>query len=191
MIHNDPLTYAEPPLPVGTTYTITSSGTWECPATGQWQAELHGGGGGGGGAHPTSTPWGVSFKRGGGGGGSGLLQTIRISANYPCSIVIGLGGAGGEQQHTGETGGSTSIVYAASTQLICNGGSGGEPGAINGDGDGGASSGNIASDGDRRVGGYGNADKPEQPYGNGGGGGPMTNGDDGQPGAAILTYLGK
>lgn len=56
---------------------------------------------------------------------------------------------------------------------------------------GGAASGNIASDGNRRTGGYGNANKPEQTYGNGGAGASVTNGSNGQPGAAILTYLGK
>lgn len=191
MIHNNPMAYSEPPLPVGTSYTITSSGTWTCPATGQWQIELHGGGGGGGGADPYNTPWGPSFHRGGGGGGSGLLQTIEIRANYPCSITIGLGGDGGPQNNSGEAGGSTSIIYAASTQLVCSGGLGGEAGRPTGDGRGGAASGNIASDGNRRTGGYGNANKPEQTYGNGGAGASTTDGDAGQPGAAILTYLGK
>lgn len=188
MIFHDTTLLGEPPLPVGTSYTITSSGSWTCPATGQWQVELHGGGGGGGGANTYNTPWGVGYYHGGGGGGSGLLQTVRIRANYPCSIVIGLGGAGAVN-HTfpGANGGSTSIIYAASTQLICPGGFGGEAGTVVG----GAASGNIASAGDGEIGGYGNANKPEQTYGNGGNGGTIRAGNDGQPGAAILTYLGK
>lgn len=203
MIHNDPLIYAEPPLPVGTTYTITSSGTWTCPATGQWQIELHGGGGGGGMGRLYNTPWGLGFRLGGGGGGSGLLQTVKIRANYPCSITIGLGGDGGRQDNPSEAGGSTSIIYAASTQLVCSGGLEGGNGSISEDGRGGAASGNIASDGDGRTGGYGNVNKPEQTYGNGGAGGSpyegssggaggsLYEGSNGQPGAAILTYLGK
>ena len=191
MIHNNPMAYSEPPLPVGTSYTITSSGTWICPATGQWQIELHGGGGGGGRAHSYNTPWGSSFYPGGGGGGSGLLQIIEIRANYPCSITIGLGGDGGRRGNPSEAGGSTSIIYAASSQLVCSGGLEGGDGSINGEGHGGAASGNIASDGDGRTGGYGNANKPAQTYGNGGAGGSLYEGSNGQRGAAILTYLGK
>lgn len=33
-------------VPAGTAWTITESGQWEVPATGQYQVELHGGGGG-------------------------------------------------------------------------------------------------------------------------------------------------
>lgn len=189
MIHNNPMAYSEPPLPVGTSYTITSSGTWICPATGQWQIELHGGGGGGGEGYYTG---------GGGGGGSGDVWTVRISRNASLSVFIGSRGLGSHDSENGSDGGPTTISGAVA--LSCQGGAGGRRGLIGTPGQGGAASGSLATPGGNGdqyrnpgAGGYGNRNNRKQKYGNGGDGGGYSNarGSAGQPGAAILTYLGK
>lgn len=190
MIHNNPMAYSEPPLPVGTSYTITSSRTWTCPATGQWQIELHGGGGGGSGPEPqVSNP-------GAGGGGSGDMQTFHIAKEAQLSITIGQGGNGGRSNWDGSTGGTSSITGAI--QYSCQGGNGGEAGYPFGTG--GTGQGNLATDGSAGsvwggggAGGEGNRSNRNQVYGDGGAGseGGYADGSAGQPGAAILTYLGK
>lgn len=203
MIHNNPMAYSEPPLPVGTSYTITSSGTWTCPATGQWQIELHGGGGGGGGGYLSSRIPPAYGYNGAGGGGSGFLQTISMRVNDIYDIVIGTGGSRGTNgfgtpavsSTNGGNGGATSIISPTGTEITCNGGIGGRAATSSAPGSGGAASGNIATSGGSPTligGGLGNIDKPEQTYGNGGvGGSGNTQPTAGQPGAAILTYLGK
>lgn len=189
MLYNDPLTYAEPPLPVGTSYTITSSGTWTCPATGQWQIELHGGGGGGGGG---------AYTGGGGGGGSGELYTVRITSGALLVISLGRGGVSGGT--TGDGGDGTPTNISGGLTLSCEGGTGGRRGLYGTPGQGGAASGSLATPGGNGdqyrnpgAGGYGNRNNRKQNYGNGGSGGGHDNsrGSAGQPGAAILTYLGK
>lgn len=189
MIHNNPMAYSEPPLPVGTTYTLTSDSIWECPATGQWQIELHGGGGGGGGGY---------YAAGGGGGGSGELYTVRITSGAVLGILIGIGGVSGGTTGDGEDGTATDIF--GELTLSCEGGTGGRRGLQGTPGQGGAASGSLATpggDGDQHrnpgAGGYGNRSNRSQKYGNGGDGGGYSNskGAAGQPGAAILTYLGK
>lgn len=189
MIHNNPMAYIEPPLPVGKSYTITSSGTWTCPATGHWQIELHGGGGGGGGG---------AYTGGGGGGGSGELYTARIPSGALLIISIGSGGVSGGS--TGDGGDGTPTNISGGLTLSCEGGKGGRRGLYGTPGQGGAPSGSLATsggDGDQYrnpgAGGYGDRSNRSQKYGNGGDGGGYSNskGAAGQPGVAILTYLGK
>lgn len=164
-------------IPIGSTYTITTSQYWECPATGKWNIEMHGGGGGGG----TNA---LAWKQGGGGGGSGeIYENIKLSKNaiYWCSI--GDGGYGGGFNSSGSDG--VDSIFQTTPTLYARGGKGG------GTDDGGAAGGSIASAGQVNAGGKGNVNNQSQTYGNGGDGGSAFNyGKKGQSGAIILTYMG-
>ena len=149
-------------LLIGTKITILASGSWVCPATGQWGLELHGGGGGG-------SPGSYTGDNGKHGLGSGNYQIVSLIKGSNYSIVIGEGGEGNYNDEYGETGGTTSFG-----SYSVNGGAGG--GASSN------SSGNI-SDGE-----YGSTDH-SQPYGNGGSS-DYNRGYSGSRGAVILTYLG-
>lgn len=204
MIFHDTTLFSEPPLPVGTTYTITTNQTWTCPATGQWQVELHGGGGGG----SAGVISGYSFTAGGGGGGSGEMYTIGLSRGQNYDVTIGMGGSvgqysGSNRDAIGGTGGTT--VFGP---VSCPGGAGGTGGVRSptgnvSDGIGGAASGSLAERGGNgngnvnAAGGAGNKNNPQQLYGTGGQGNRLgsTAADAaataGHDGAVILTYLGK
>lgn len=188
-----------PLIPIGYQVILDTvgSGEWVCPASGDWQAELHGGGGGGGG--------GGSNYYGGGGGGSGELYTMYFASGQQVNYSIGSGGVGGRgyslrpltQAQAGSVGGNTTF----GSYSIAGGGSGGSGTSING-AKGGPRSGSLSgrgNDGGRQlgVGGLGNAEKSDQPYGTGGTGGTYLisgaaaeRGADGEDGAIILTYLG-
>ena len=156
-------------VPAGTTWTITQGGQWEVPATGQYQVELHGGGGGG----VYGNMYGAS------GGGSGQSYTTELEKGEVVNISIGLGGVRG-------AGGISSFKDFAIL--------GGGVGTVNGINQGGAASGNLATAGQTTyfssvLGGLGNKNKPSQTYGNGGAA-SGTGANMGQPGAAIITFLG-
>lgn len=156
-------------VPAGATWTITESGQWEVPATGQYQVELHGGGGGG----VYGNMYGAS------GGGSGQSYTIELGKGEVVNVSIGRGGVGA-------AGGTSSFKNLSIP--------GGGVGTVNGINQGGAASGNLATAGQTTyfssvLGGLGNKNKPSQTYGNGGAA-SGTGANMGQPGAAIITFLG-
>lgn len=182
--------YPEETLPIGTTYTITQSGTWECPATGTWQVELHGGGGGN--AILTGR-----YTRYAAGGGSGEIYTNLFTKGNVIQVVIGDGGSGktiSNDTVSGNSGGVTSF----DTLSVSGGGGGKVEYMYIGSNSiafesGGTASGSLATQGgtgSSAIGGYGNKDNTAQTYGNGASiSGPMVL--TGNPGAVILTYLGK
>lgn len=157
------------------------SGEWTCPASGQWEVEGHGGGCGG--------YQGKSFGGGTGGGGSGEVYTITLNSGQKISYRIGRGGAGAAATSYARPGGGGDTTFG---ELTFHGATGQEGiGSL-------ASSGYSSSTTPGGAGGYGNKNKPEQTYGNGGtggrrsfqGSGTYTAGGDGKDGAIILTYLG-
>lgn len=180
-----------PLLPIGTQIVLDAvgSGTWECPVSGNWEVELHGGGGGGGGGARTDC--------GAGGGGSGEIYSAYFDTGAQISYKIGSGGSGGSgydigsasQPKNGNDGESTTFG-----SYTISGGGGGSSGSFLAVG--GESSGSLATEGgngkfDVGNGGLGNSENPNQVYGNGGlGGSPKFSGQSGQDGAIILTYLG-
>lgn len=205
-IYEIPLT-VEPSIPVGTTWTITSSQSWEVPASGNYQVELHGGGGGGrtgGWLGYTSPETSYEYRTfsGGGGGGSGQLQMVALRWGESVAITIGAGGTGSWYEGTSVVSPSNGGASSFGAHFSVNGGGAGSIG-------GGSAAGNIATAGtsgeivysgiayNYGTGGYGYASKPSQTYGNGGNGGQgdmytsnCSRGSPGQPGACIITYLG-
>lgn len=197
----------EPAVPVGTTWTITSSQSWEVPATGNYQVELHGGGGGGRGGGwlgyvSEETSYDYRTFSGGGGGGSGQLQMVALTRSDVIAITIGNGGSASTVNNNAYGNASNGEASSFGTHFSVNGGGAGSVG-------GGSAAGNIATNGasgeivyngisyNYGVGGYGYSSKPSQTYGNGGNGGQgdmrsvnCKNGSPGQPGACIITYLG-
>lgn len=166
-------------VPAGTTWTITQSGQWEVPATGQYQVELHGGGGG-----ACINYYYVNTCASG--GGSGQIYTLPLVKGEKISVDIGAGGSG-SNNGVGLAGGTTTFGNIS----IAGGGGGVCNDAIRA---GGAASGDLATAGVCEYlttvsGGLGNKNKPSQPYGNGGGG-DWTKANSGNPGAAIITFLG-
>lgn len=185
MIYNDPMLRKQeasrPAIPVGPIWTIAESGDWEVPATGSYLVELHGGGGG---AYVINT-------RGASGGGSGEIYIAEFAEGDIVPVQIGNGGAtpGGDGEET---------TFGA---LSCPGGGGGKAEIITPTNiifTAGSSSGSIATTGivattsatGTTKGGYGNRENIEQTYGNGGSFTGRT-ALAGQPGAAIITYLGE
>lgn len=170
-------------VPAGTTWTITESGQWEVPATGQYQVELHGGGGGA----AIDFSGGQMPNYGASGGGSGEVYTLSLVKGQKIQVVIGSGGAG-NRDWTGYAGGESSF---GSVSIA--GGGGGT--CLSGTLVAGGAVGTLATSGTTvhaslGAGGLGNKNKPNQTYGNGGNvfGGNYAN--SGQPGAAIITFLG-
>lgn len=147
-------------------------GTWTCPASGKWKIEGHGSGGAGG-------SWRVSYSPGGGGGGSGEEYETVFSVGQNISYRIAKVTTGDGQDTTF---GEYTFIGGKKANSVF----------------GGKASGSLATsgaDGTGRApgkGGYGNKNKPTQKYGNGGLGGELsnTNGELGEAGAIILTYLG-
>lgn len=202
MIYNDPVAYSEPTLPVGTSYTLTSSGKWTCPATGQWRVELHGGGGGGGGS-PSEGNAPHRFL-GAGGGGSGQMYTISMDARTTYSYRVGSGGSAGnngDDPTDGSKGGTTSF---GSYSVAGGGGGGGYKYSVFGGYkcEAGVGAGSLGEDGDNATTGQwanaGGSGGGVGTYGDGGTGGAspgggygVTSPGRGKDGAIILTYLGK
>lgn len=194
-------------LAVGTSWTYGSNATFTAPVAGQYQVELHGGGGGGGcgGDYDEIGNDYYSGYAGGAGGGSGEIKTVTLRANEQVQITIGAGGAGGT--YGGIFGGGTSSQSGTPSSfgsyLTVNGGGGGGKGddggfdIMLGPGTTGTSYGSLAS------GSQGNKNNTSQQYGDGGSGGsggsmnkgsmqhtPPGGGQNGQPGACIITFLG-
>ena len=180
--------------PVGTTWLYENNGTFEVPADGIYQVEMHGGGGGGGGGTHYNH---MGSYFGSGGGGSGTVLTLPLNKGDSCSITIGAGGAGGSlgyEEHAGR--GSQGGTTTFGDYSIAGGGGGSGAGTYNSPYEG-SSSGNLATAGkcydeDGAVdGGYGNKNNTAQTYGNGGAGGyDFNKGSDGKPGAVIVTFMG-
>lgn len=157
------------------------SGTWVCPASGQWEVEGHGGGRGG--------EHGSRSAGGAGGGGSGDVFTITLTAGQEVEYRVASGGWGAPAEVHGKpsSGGNTTFgeltFYGASSRSA--------EGSL-------ASTGYPGTSSAAGSGGKGNKNKPEQIYGNGGSGGRRiysgtslySAGSDGKDGALILTYLG-
>lgn len=150
---------------------------WICPASGRWRIEGHGGGGAGGDLDL------FGGTGGGGGGGSGEEYEATLNANEAISYFIGKC-PGSEKNGQDTTFGDYTFAGGKAAK----------------DTIGGDASGSLATDGENGqwqsiggVGGYGNKNKPEQTYGNGGKGFGIDHTPDehlGLPGAIILTYLG-
>lgn len=161
-------------IPVGTIITITENLTWECLATGRWLLELHGGGGGGG-----TAQW--LWEDGGGGGGSGDEQEIVLTKGDLIPCTIGAAGHGSTYNSSGGDGEPTSFG-----DYTVPGGKGGTKNAP------GSGSGNLGTSGNGSNPGQGNKNNSDQTYGDGGVGANTSHrGSEGQPGAIILTYLGR
>jgi hypothetical protein len=163
-----------PIIPVGYQVILDTvgEGTWTCPASGKWKIEGHGSGGAGG-------LWFVSFAPGGGGGGSGEEYETVFSAGQNISYRIA-NVTFGDGQDT--TFGEYTFIGGKKADSIFGGNASGSLATSGADGTGRAPG----------KGGYGNKNKPTQKYGNGGLGGAMTSaeGERGEAGAIILTYLG-
>ena len=151
------------------TVTITTSGTWTCPAGVSSISVAVQGGGGAGGAAST-----ISGNRGGGGGGGGgaysSAVTVVPGTNYTCTV--GAGGAGGSGN--GGAGGASAFSGTGITTLTANGGGGGalKTGAGAAGGSGGTATGGAVN----KSGGAGDASPNNQTAGGGGGGGAGTTG---------------
>lgn len=160
-----------------------------------------------------------SYAGGGGGGGSGELFETTYTKGATISIKIGAGGKGGGSptfwlidsycsgmNEKGTDGGTTT----AGVFSVAGGKGGGKSSEYEYSygnatvGSGGAGSGSLATSGANGIkqesyygtfaaGGQGNKNNKSQTYGDGGsGGGPQGKaGTAGQPGAVIITYLGK
>ena len=159
--------------PVGTTWLYEEDGTFDVPATGNYEIELHGGGAGGA----------VAPNYWCGGGGSGQLQEVYLQKGEVVPITIG-SGSSGPSSYTGLAGNPSQFGEYVQVD------GGGRAGQAYGGG--GAASGNIATNGtstyssssvNDSLGGLGNKNKPDQLYGNGAY-------NSGQPGACIITFLG-
>ena len=164
-----------PTFPIGTKIVLDTvgSGTWTCPASGEWEVELHGGGGSGG-------P-GLNYYKGAGGGGSGSVFTISFEKGASFEYTIGAGASSPHKDGESTQIAQLSVDGARSASYYRGGAGAGNLGTAGRDGDT-----NIIG-----TGGYGNRNKPEQPYGNGGNGGPVQGTQKpGKDGAIILTYLG-
>ncbi|GLK81436.1 DUF2793 domain-containing protein [Methylopila turkensis] len=101
---------------------FTADGVWTKPDwAGRVVVTLVGGGGGGGGAASGNT----GFPRAGGaGGGAGAVVTetfLGEEITAACSVVVGLGGAGGAGVAVGVTAGGGSGVAGAASAFLLNG----------------------------------------------------------------------
>lgn len=183
--------------PVGTTWLYENNGTFEVPADGIYQVEMHGGGGGGGGgAYSEYTGWWYGC----GGSGSGTLKKLTLTKDETYAIIIGTGGDGGSIGYQSRAGrGSNGGITKFGTYSIAGGyGSQGGSASAPTHGDSvGQASGELATVGkayntdNSAAGGYGNKNNTAQTYGNGGAGGYGPNpGSAGQPGAVIITFMG-
>jgi hypothetical protein len=152
-----------------TTVTITTSGTWTCPAgVTSISVAVQGGGGAGGAATTTSS------ARGGGGGGGGCAYSsaVTVVPGVGYSATVGVGGAGGSG--AGGAGGASSFSGSGITTLTANGGGGG---ALNtGSGATGGSGGTATGGASNKSGGGGDATSGTTAGGAGGGGAGTTGG---------------
>ena len=196
ILHDQSLLPTAPSVPVGTTWTITEDTTWEVPATGSYQIEMHGGGGGG--AQSSSTL--------ASGGGSGEIYEQSLIKGSMIAVTIGVGGEAGPESaygsNSGEDGGTTTF----GTLSLPGGGCGrvveekyySVPYAGNASGslgEAGSAATDVYPDGPSSItGGAGNRTNPAQNYGNGGGAYYRFSSNKGAypgtPGAVIVTYLG-
>lgn len=164
---------------VGTTWAYTSDGTFEVPADGRYQVEMHGGGGGG--------AYNVNFSCGG--GGSGEIATLQLTSGEIRNVIVGAGGqsrgAYAYGAFSGLKGGTT--YFGSLSQPGGGGAQVYDGGRLQG-----TASGSIASSGDpyNGVGGEGNTGNTAQTYGDGGSASISMGAINGKPGAVIITYLG-
>ena len=183
---------------IGTIWIYEEDGTFEVPITGTYQVEMHGGGGGGAINHVDTS----SFKSFAGGGGSGEIYNVNLIKGRVINVTIGAGGKGAK---TGN--GSTAIGGQGGTttfgDLSLDGGFGGTAAKAEIYTKGGAASGSLASAGGYGVNnntltgyakkGEGNTSNTEQTYGDGAGvsGSEIYTPESGQPGAVIITFMGR
>lgn len=198
ILHDQSLLPTAPSVPVGTTWTITEDTTWEVLATGDYQVELHGGGGGG---LLLVSPVGQGTNRiAASGGGSGEIYSLSLTLGERVSIVIGKGGSslsiGVPNDETGSAGSGEATTFG---NVSVPGGGGGSYSNWGKAVAGGSAAGSLASPGTvmfgagTAAGGSGGSQNETQSYGNGGTSKASTSGGssaNGQPGAAIVTYLG-
>ncbi len=140
-----------------TTTTITTSGTWTCPAgVTSINVQCWGAGGGGGGG-------GSAKKYGGGGGGGGgyrINSAVTVVPGTVYNITVGTGGAGGTgggATGSGGNGGATIATFGA-TIVSATGGIGGNnyaSGADGGAGGTGTYSGGLGANGSESLSGGG------------------------------------
>ena len=106
---------------------FTASGTWTKPTNVDVVFVICVGGGGGGASSGSSSYYG-------GGGGGGQVKSGYVSVSGDVSVTIGAGGAGGASgENAGNDGGDTSF----GTDIIAEGGKGGNPGTSSEHGTGG------------------------------------------------------
>ena len=202
--------------PVGTTWLYEDNGTFEVPADGIYQVEMHGGGGGGGGGGNGNSGGDYRLSSGQGGGASGNLFTCTLTKGEAYAVEIGAGGAGGAKSFLSydETYGWSSVNPATSGgnggttyfgEYSISGGQGGKPftGYVQ---NAPKSYGNIATNSENITPGEGNKNNVSQTYGDGGAAGRIydyydpsygenlreeaSDGGAGKPGAVIITFMG-
>ena len=206
-VHTAPV--GVPPVEVGTIWLFTENGTFTVPANGKYRVEMHGGGGGGASSQlytVTTDGYYHIYIHGPGGGGSGEIYEVTYTKNTEIPITIGAGGSGGPKlagsSGNGSDGGSGGTTSCGNLSIA-----GGRGGSFNNSLTGGAASGSLATAGangisnvsqndNPGVGGQGNKNNTAQTYGDGGNAGGFRYGESqtgsaGQPGAVIITYLGK
>lgn len=187
--------------PAGTTWLYETAGSFEVPANGKYEIEIHGGGGGPG----WYAGYGTDYVCGGGGGGSGELYELTLKKGEVYAITVGQGGY--------QTGASFGYAEASSFgEYSCAGGGNGgnasyyyDPSwmtdATRTPGKGGTASGSLATaggTGKRSVSsssgggspGQGNKNNTAQTYGDGGSYTGENGSTHGKNGAVIITYLG-
>lgn len=196
ILHDQSLLPTAPSVPVGTTWTITEDTTWEVPATGSYQIEMHGGGGGGAQSADTLAS----------GGGSGEIYEQSLIKGSMIAVTIGVGGEAGPESAYGNNSGKKGGTTTFGTLSLPGGGRGrvveedyySVPYAGNASGslgEAGSAATEVYPDGPSSItGGAGNKTNPAQNYGNGGGAYYRFSANKGAypgtSGAVIVTYLG-
>ena len=201
--------------PVGTTWLYENNSTFEVPADGIYQGEMHGGGGGGGGGGNAGVA-DYRLSSGQGGGASGNLFTCTLTKGEAYAVEIGAGGAGGAKSilsydetygwstaTSATSGGNGGTTYFGEYSI--SGGQGGKPftGYVQNTP---KSYGNIATNSADITPGEGNKNNVPQTYGDGGAAGRIydyydpsygenlreeaSDGGAGKPGAVIITFMG-
>lgn len=193
ILHDQSLLPTAPSVPVGMTWTITEDTTWEVPATGSYQIEMHGGGGGGVSVLFTRNTYKAAAASGGG-SGEVYLQTLNKQQKIP--VIIGAGGDSAEGQNQNISAGTGGTTQFGTLSLA--GGTGGQARSSNMSVYRGSANGSIAEDGETKefggtaTGGNGNKNNAIDTHGDGGSAIASSSLEayPGKPGAVIVTYLG-
>lgn len=205
-------------IPIGTVWSLDSGGTFTAPTSGRYQIEMHGGGGAAATYGQRTSDGMDAYNVGASGGGSGEIYTIEMTEGQTVPVTIGAGGTGsydpGDATHRGNSGGTTTFgslsVAGGGGGYIVYGGIFGEDITLdnlyNLRAVAGSATGSIASNGATGsvkngggigwhntfscAAGQGNVNNVTQTYGDGG---AIIDGSgaDGQPGAVIVTFLGR